>query len=235
MNSKGQVVGGVTVDNQSFAAVWDMQAGTRVIEGLSGRSYAAGISESGIIVGYFVNPSGSSHAFLWNAEQGSQDLGQLAGIRIAFADAVNDRTEVVGSALLGGSFRAYLWSPDKGVVDLGTNPNEGSRASGINNLGMVVGSHRIDGEIRAFVWNEELGLVDLNDLLPEGCPWDILYAWDINDSGQIVGLGSLEGNSSNVLLKIEQHDGRLLLTAPVTSSGPYGAGADPNALAVNPI
>ena len=65
----------------------------------------------------------------------------------------------------------------------------------INNKGEVVG-YSIDGtngNMRAVLWQNN-GPIDLNTFIPPGSPWYLQAASSINDAGQIVGWGTINGN-----------------------------------------
>lgn len=67
----------------------------------------------------------------------------------------------------------------------------------LNNHGEVVGSSRHEGALRPFLYTPADGVVDLNDLISEedkAC-WVLSSASGINDAGQIVGRGYLNGQS----------------------------------------
>ena len=78
------------------------------------------------------------------------------------------------------------------MVALGDLPGaRGSVAYGINNDGDVVGQENgaVSGINHALLW-EDGSVYDLNDLLDaSGAGWTLVNAFDINDSGQIVGYG----------------------------------------------
>jgi probable HAF family extracellular repeat protein len=134
------------------------------------------------------------HALLWQ-NGGVTDLGNLGGELYSEAFAINDRGQVVGSSDLPGdtnifagpysTAHGFLWKNGR-VHDLGVIPGDGgSFAFGINNHGQVVGAGS-----RAILWQNHV-LTDINTLVP-GDPFSSLYllgAFDINDRGEIVGLG----------------------------------------------
>ena len=65
----------------------------------------------------------------------------------------------------------------------------------INYRGEVVG-FSIDGTTfnsRALIWQGKVP-VDLNTLIPKNSPWYLQSALSINDAGEIVGYGSINGN-----------------------------------------
>ncbi len=71
----------------------------------------------------------------------------------------------------------------------------------INNHGQVVGWSAISptsGLNHAVLW-EGGDILDLNDL-HDGAGWDLRWANDINDAGQIVGWGRFNGYTRGFLL-----------------------------------
>ena len=81
------------------------------------------------------------------------------------------------------------------MTDLGTLTGTNSIAYGINNSAQVVGSAYLTGNTatHAFVWQKSGGMTDLNALLPAGSGWVLTVASSINDGGQIVGSGTING------------------------------------------
>ena len=77
-----------------------------------------------------------------------------------------------------------------------------SEPFGINDLTQIVGeSTASGGSTRGYIWDTTLGIRDLNTELASGFQdWTILSANDINNNGQIVGLGQLGGQQFAVLL-----------------------------------
>ncbi|MEN0020181.1 MAG: hypothetical protein AAF747_04765 [Planctomycetota bacterium] len=76
-----------------------------------------------------------------------------------------------------------------------------SAAFGLNRHGDVVGMYEDDGERRAFVWTAETGMIDLNSLLAPGdaAVWTLKQARDINDSRQLVGFGTFNNGTGDVV------------------------------------
>lgn len=91
----------------------------------------------------------------------ARNLGTLGG-RWSFAEAINERTEVVGEAQLPSeNYRAFLWRQGQGIRSLGTLGGSNSFAADINDEGEVVGLSEIrpgSDMVRAFLWSEARGM-----------------------------------------------------------------------------
>lgn len=119
--------------------------------------------------------------------------------------------------------RAVLWTPTGEISDLGTLPGDTlSAASGINLSGQVIGSsgNTLAGQGwggnggsgfggdggsvavigRPFLWSARNGMRDLNTLIRPGSGWVLNSVSSINILGQIVGSGTMNGQSHGFLL-----------------------------------
>src|SRR5437660_7681384 len=81
------------------------------------------------------------------------------------------------------------------MTDLGTLGGS-SYAYGINDSGTIVGYSWTPNSDHphAFVYLNGM-MIDLNSLIPSGAGWELLEAYGINNGGQIVGEGLLNGQS----------------------------------------
>jgi probable HAF family extracellular repeat protein len=201
VNVSGQVVGASNSATTSpNAFLWSKDRGMQNLGVLPAGYYseAFGINNLGQVVGMSNTIALSWHAFSWSKLAGMKDLGTLdAGKNTsATANAVNDSGQIVGTSTCGSScVHAVLWS-SSGMQDLGILPSSSaSGANSINNKGQVVG---VSGH--AFIWTQTAGMLDLNSLIDATSGWTLLFAYAINDAGQITGSGLINGESHAFLL-----------------------------------
>ena len=190
INQHGDVVG------SSFGGAGDetavlYQEGAIIELGL-GRAFA--INKRREVVGGAVVVD-NTRAFLYSDGEMS-DLGTLGG-ETSTAFDINDRGEIVGSSITAsGLSRAFLYR-DGTMVELPV-PGETSTALAINGRGQVVGgssSVAAPGAIDGYVY--EAGRISmLRDVVPQDGCWNRLDPRDINDHGDIVGIGIMNSDAS---------------------------------------
>ena len=107
---------------------------------------------------------GGPYAVLWEKDGSVTDLGTLpGGAGNNVANAINDRGEIVGTALLSdGTVHSFLWSRQRGMQDPGLPGDDSVSVAGccqtINNRGEVVG-FSFPGPLgggRAIVWVDKV-------------------------------------------------------------------------------
>ena len=131
------------------------------------------------------------HPFLWDRKKGIRDLGTLGGDN-GTVDQINEAGDVVGKADLPGSqlHDGFLWR--KGTMtDLGTLPGDPcTRANWINEQRQIVGnSSDCTNPFHAILWEDGGPAIDLNTLIPPNSSLQLTNAYDINDRGEIAGVG----------------------------------------------
>lgn len=205
-------------------------------------SLGVGVNSVGQIAGlHTIN--NSSGIFIYDTRDGAFTLYPVNGV----GGRLNDLGQVVGglSGNDDGSGRAFLLSGGV-VTNLGTlmPSHTYSRAWSVNNAGQIVGvsseSFFTRGDERAFLY-EGGRMFDLNALIPAGSGWVLSAANDVNEHGQIVGRGRLNGQERAFMLTpaglpvllTEPGSARALALdsvtferAPFTLSTPHNFGAD---------
>ena len=135
-------------------------------------------------------------AFLWDRGV-LTDLGTLGGT-FSIPIWLSNTGEAVGAATTPGdqAIHASLWR--NGVIrDLGAvNGDDCSFANAINSRSQIVGVSLscATGDERAFLWEDGGPMVDLNTLIPANSSLRLAQAFNINDKGEIVGLGVRPGD-----------------------------------------
>ncbi len=174
---------------------------------------AYGISPSGVIAGVARNATDTtSEPTLW-LDDGvggftPTTIGSPAGSAFGEAFAATDDGRAVGrySDPVSSQTRAFFYDGSSSV-DLGLLPGEtfdNARALDINSAGQIVGYVADFDNAPSFggaavVW-EGGNIFDLNDLIPSASGWNLLSANGINTQGQIVGFGTLSGETRAFLL-----------------------------------
>lgn len=192
------------------AAIWEPNGKIRKLRPLQGDTvgFAFGINNNGQAVGTSgmcpntslpPSPNGT-HAVLWERDGSALDLGNLGGTSGNIATSINNLGEVGGNSLSSdGTLHPFLWTRTTGLQDLGTFPGAivtvAPCCNTLNDRREMVGFSIDDqGNSLAFLWRDKV-LADLNTLIPKDSPWNLLAALSVNDAGQIVGYGVLEGDN----------------------------------------
>ena len=196
INTAGKVVGasatGFLYENEraeTHAFLWDSDNGMITLGTLnSNDSSAWAISNFDKVVGASVayildeNERAINHAFVWSETDGMIDIHDSSYLS-SIAFGINDADQVVG-IVSSNMHIGHLGGGVMFVFGFGLPP--------INPLSPYCS---------AFLWDQRYGMVDLNNLLLEDSGWDYLEsAKGINNKGQIIGLGSINGQKHAFLL-----------------------------------
>jgi len=133
------------------------------------------------------------------------ELGNLGGGLRTYTEAygINSAGQVTGySTLADGSIHAFLYSGGA-MSDLGTIAPYYSYGLSINIRGEVIGQLQtyVGGPVGSFLYSNGR-LRDLAEVLgPAGAAWTGLTAAQINDSGWIVGYGTINGATHGFLAR----------------------------------
>jgi probable HAF family extracellular repeat protein len=208
-NNRGQIVGWAenevhdpTCDPafqvlQFRAVIWQPDGTMQELLPLPGNSTSAAtaINDLGQVVGISgtcgmaVGSVSAAHAVIWNNGIPT-DLGNLGGDAWNTPAAISNQGVVVGFANTvpgtARTFQAFIWTSATGMQLLPVPADAiRSEALGINGKGQVVGLVRLPSGLDAVIWQNGT-MTDLNSVTLAGSPI-LLYANDINDSGEIVG------------------------------------------------
>ena len=184
---------------------WDADGEIRELPPLKGDTvgFAFGINDVGQVVGSSGLCSNTSippapngpHAVLWDKDGSPTDLGNLGGTD-NIANAVNNRGDVVGSAVSGtdGTVHGFLWTKGKGMQDIGAFPGAFATfapcCKTINDRGEI----------------------------PANSGWYLQFTASINNAGEIAGQGTINGEVHAFLLTPTHHGAGSDSLAPVALS-----------------
>ncbi|MGA1839963.1 MAG: DUF3466 family protein [bacterium] len=206
INNQGQITGSRSTESGSSTAFLLEDGMIRDLGSLGSGHYSysggAAINNLGHIVGDSMTDDFEGHAFKWTKDNGMRDLGTLPGRTESWAIGINDKNEVVGNSwryecaedeCYAVDHYAFFWSEEKGMMNIGTLPGMNySQATAINNKGQLVGicEKQDPGgfplDSAAFIYSEDSGMIDFGEMIGE--PY-ILWVTDINDHGQVTGMG----------------------------------------------
>jgi RHS repeat-associated protein len=230
INNSGQVAGTFFDMNSGMFAFVSSGAAMQRLGTLPGGTYTAAlaIGNNGVIAGYgdSIGTDGVARvsAVLWSGST-AQSLGLLPNGYGSVAYGLNNVGQVVGAAPTQDGGGAFLWSSITGMQNLGSLYQGGqSEAYAVNDFAQVVGWS--DGDV--VLWSNGT-LIDLS-ALPEvqGAGWWLTKATGINNAGQIVGTGWLNGEQRTFLLSPGAFGSSSPKSAGRCPAAGQGSGEDPN-------
>jgi probable HAF family extracellular repeat protein len=165
-------------------------------------SSALAINNAGVIVGGANTADSATRAFSYTTAGGMINLGSLGG-GDAMAHALSPNGQFIAgySSITGEAEKhPFLYTTAGGMIDLGTLGGIEAFAKGVNDSGAVVGvSYLPNFQEHAFYYAGDT-LYDLNDLVVNRGDWTLVSANGINNLGQIVGYGVINGENHAFLL-----------------------------------
>lgn len=216
INNSGMIVGTAWNSDSTRAFIYEngrMSDLNSRIDSNSGWTLmdARAINDSGQITGQgFYN--GQIHAFFYSNGVVT-DLGSTGGTWTT-GFSINSFGQISG-CLEGPNpnyyTQAFFWDNISGIKDLGNFGGNYAYAYAVNDLGQIVGEADDSNEgMNAFLY-ENNTLTNLNTLIDPAFGWSLTFAEDINNIGQIVGSGVLNGNDHAFLLTPTPEPGTLFL------------------------
>jgi len=175
----------------------------------NGYSIAYQINNHGQTVGIAHDANWNFLPFIDDKEKGRQSLPKDPNYSDGewYAVVISDRGLIGGHVLTGENRSIPFYWPDESSAPVKITMPEGfpyGEIYGINRSGQMVGlmwnSDQPGAVERAFLFDRKTGVKDLNALLPDESGWELFFARDINNNGQIVGYGEKNGQKRGFLL-----------------------------------
>ncbi len=161
---------------------------------------STGIYSGGFIRGR-VSGNGKSGTLIATSTEASDPYFPVAASQ---AEDIDDSGNIVGASRPSSlGYKATLWEDiTKPGVILGTLGGNTSNALGINNSQQIVGVSSLANSStpHAFLW-EGGELIDLNSLVDPGLGWELTSAFEINNNGDIIGIGNFNGAQQGFIAK----------------------------------
>ena len=203
INNNSQVVGYVR-SSTNYAALYENNTITNLgmLPGASNSGTTA-INDHGVIVG---NSGGTAFVYENGLMQSlfpiTSNTYPLAG-SVSLANDINNKGQIIGfHKNTDGLWDTFLY--DNGIVSSFDFNGANTLASAINDIGMVVGRYQTgysSWDTSAMLMDVDGSFIDLNNLVLQGANFDLLTrANDINNLGQIVGSGMINGQEHAFLL-----------------------------------
>ncbi len=213
LNDRGQAVGYSYLDSVNRHAFLYSDGVMTDLGSFGGYSAALAINNAGEIAGFASDTvNGHARAFVYR-EGMMTEINPFGGPNNeSYAEGINNRGQVVGEGLVasGDAFNGFIYS-DGAITNIGTLPGgRNSCAFAINDRGKVVGIADepykdlcLDPDTgmyvpcikyaqRAILYEDGV-MTALNSLIAPDSGWDLSWAVDINDRGQITGYGIKDG------------------------------------------
>ena len=184
MNNRGQIVGVAEMGERMMRGFSYQNGHLRLIGDAHFFGAATALNDRGLIAG------AASETGDWDDFRPAFFCGnhtQLLSLPHGYVVAVNNHGDAV-IATPHATTPGFLWNRKGEAIELPFTPR------GINDKGQIVGLDESEWPPRAFLYSGGVSR-ELQEFVPAaaGIEWELLSASDINDAGQVVGLGRRAG------------------------------------------
>lgn len=199
INDSGEIVGALRTKSGSQAAIWTNMKPT-LLPMPSGTvwSSAEAVDKEGDVAGEYQDANALTHGFMY-LDGVFTPLLSFGFVRDTVL-GINRYWQGVGASVVGNQSQAAMWQfTDAEPLQPLPNSTE-SAAFAINENSQIVGVS-FAGQSEATLWNGgNIPPTDLNSVIPANSGWQLTSAQAINDRGQIVGMGNLNGVTQPFLM-----------------------------------
>lgn len=152
-----------------------------------------GINNRGEVVGQVNDKEGHYSAFLWDATHGLHSIAP-PNSATSTAVAINSAGHVLVQSLTPP---AVFLRRDGKLTPVKLSSEVASQPLALNHCDVIVGEFGAASDFyHAFIWDAQHGFRDLNQLIDASAGWTLESALDINDRGEVVGVGD-HGNEED--------------------------------------
>jgi hypothetical protein len=205
INDSGVVVGesGNSADQSRKAVRWTNGIADDLslyLNPANGSSSAGSINNNGQVV-----ITQGTRSFVLTGNQLAPIAISDPSVSAYFGGIINDNGQVAGTAYFtNGTAEGFIW--DAGQMQMAPSLDSSipsiTSFGGINRAGVTVGFWEpvASGQATAIMWSGTGNPIDLNSLIDPNSGWHLYNAIEINDDGDIVGNGLLNGEAEGFLL-----------------------------------
>ncbi|HTS38225.1 MAG TPA: hypothetical protein VMH04_21305 [Candidatus Solibacter sp.] len=142
------------------------------------------------VLGQVNDKEGHYSAFVWDHSQGLHSIAPV-NAATSIARAMNHSGHIMLQSFTPNAISILR---EGKTIPVTLSAEYASQPLGFNDCDVVVGEYGASSEWdHAFLWDEKGGLRDLNTLIDSGSQWTLESALDINDRGEIIGVGDRGG------------------------------------------